>query len=111
MSAVIVSGSTPAWVSGSVITAVVPATSLSASAATAENSPERVARLKVGATSPSSRPEIKIGCAPPDQAASTSRDSSGRATNGVGFDSETMMCAATVMLKVYGSAKRARIAP
>ena len=109
ISAVIVSGSTPAWLSGRVMTAVVPATSLSASAATALNSPEEVTRLKVGAASPVERPEIRIGCAPPDQAASTSRESSGRATPGAVGAPETAMCAATVMPKVYGSAKRARI--
>ncbi|NDD75730.1 MAG: GTP-binding protein, partial [Gammaproteobacteria bacterium] len=79
------------------MTAVVPATSPSAAAATAANWAEGVERLKVGATSPEERPEIRIGCAPPDQAASTSRESSGRASPGVVGVPEMMMCAATVM--------------
>lgn len=104
-----VSGSIPAWLIGSVMIAVVPATSFTASATTAAKSAEGVTRLRVGAGSPGASPEIRIGCAPPDQAASTNRERSGRFASASLGAPEMMMWAATVMAEVYGSAKRARI--
>ena len=109
MSAVIVSGSIPAWVAGRMRRAVVPPTSSAASRAAAAASVVAVPRASGARLSSPARPETRIGWAPPDQAASISRV---RAREALGASAErgsVRIRAATVMPKVYAGAKRARI--
>ena len=109
ISDVIVSGSTPACVTGSESSAVVPPTSRSASAPAASAVPASVRRASGAKSTASVSPATRIGCAPPDQAASMRRLSAGEGRSPTMEASLARISAATVMPKVYAGAKRARI--
>ena len=109
MSAVIVSGSIPAWVAGRRRRALVPPTSSAASRAAVVASVAAVPRASGARFSSPARPETRIGWAPPDQAASISRVRAREAPGAPAERGSVRIRAATVMPKVYAGAKRARI--
>ena len=106
---VIVSGSIPACVTGSERSAVVPPTRRSASALAASAVLASVCRASGAKSTASVSPATRIGCAPPDQAASMRRRRAGEGWTPTREESLARISAATVMPKVYAGAKRARI--
>lgn|GEM_PF-5854059 len=109
INAVIVSGSRPAWVTGSERSAVVPPTRRSASAAAASAVPASVGSASGAKSTDRVSPATRIGCAPPAQATSMRRLRAGEGRSPTSEESPARISAATVMVRVYAGAKRARI--